>query len=161
MKVITLIICAVVCCNSGCSDVKGFPPSAIVDRIEDNNIAVVELCDKDAGLYKMIDIPAEEINGIITEGTVIEVEKAVGKFYGGYKAKNSEGKTETCYQFKSDDNMVWWFLTTEEIGHTPNLSDKYTIYFSQNGTKECDCPPEYDCDCFLYDDIFFSVELFR
>ena len=68
---------------------------------------------------------------------------------------------EMLYQFKSDDNTVWWLLTEDEIGFIPNFNDKYTLTYDNNGTtadnKPCDCIPEYDCECEVYDDEFISL----
>lgn len=68
----------------------------------------------------------------------------------------------TWYQFKSDDNSVWWILKEEEIGHKPTLNDKYLLTYNHNGTTEtdlekCGCLAEWECECYLYDDVFIKI----
>ena len=81
---------------------------------------------------------------------------AVGKFYGNYEATDANGKANIYYQFKSNDNEVWWALTAEEIGFIPNENIEYTLTYNNNGTtkanKPCDC-----CECEVYDDVFVSL----
>ena len=89
------------------------------------------------------------------------IKKVDGKFYCDFEAANNEGNKDTYYQFRSNDNEVWWVLTADEIGEIPNFTDNYTLIFSDNGTTEenkpCDCAPELECECELYDDVFISV----
>ena len=65
------------------------------------------------------------------------------------------------YQFKSDDNEVWWSLDESEIGHIPNTTDVYVLTYDNNGTtadnKPCDCLPEWECECEVYDDELISI----
>ena len=131
---------------------------AIIDRIE-GDYAVVEF-SKD-GTTKMQNIPVTDINGEVSVGSKIPVVQVSGKFYGDLLCRDNH--VEECYyQFKSDDGLVWWLLTQDEIGHIPNTTDRYTLYYSDNWTdvdsRVCDCPPELECECYLYDDIFFDVE---
>lgn len=132
---------------------------AIIDRIE-GDYAVVEFSKDEA--TEMLDILTEDINGEVSEGMKIPVISVKGKFYGDMICTDCNGIEDTYYQFKSDDDTVWWILTATEIGHTPNTDDKYTLYYTDNGTVEenqvCDCLPEWDCECYLYDDIFFYIE---
>lgn len=134
-------------------------PKAVVDRVE-NNFAVVEFSKDNA--IKYLDIPIDDLNGKITEGMEIPVIAVEGNFYGDMICADYKGAEDTYYQFKSDDNTVWWVLTAEEIGHIPNTTDKYILYYTDNGTTKesqvCDCLPEWDCECYLYDDIFFHIE---
>lgn len=94
------------------------------------------------------------------------------------------GKLETFYQFRSNDGKVWWSLTEEEIGFIPDtlqaliecniisagksidsLSEivwnEYILVYDNNGTtvdnKPCDCLPEYECECEVYDDEFITL----
>lgn len=130
-----------------------------VDRIE-GDLAVVEF-SKD-NTIKMLDIPVEDINGDVLEGMEIPVVEVEGKFYGDMICKDYQGIEDVYYQFRSDDDSVWWLLTATEIGHIPNTEDKYILYYTDNGTVKdtpvCDCLPEWDCECYLYDDIFFYIE---
>lgn len=127
----------------------------IVDRIE-GDYAVVEFSKGET--IKMQDILVEDINDKVSEGMEIPVIAIEGKFYGDMICKNHQGIEDTYYQFRSDDDTVWWILTATEIGHIPNTEDKYILYYTDNGTKTCDCPPELECECYLYDDIFFHIE---
>lgn len=92
----------------------------------------------------------------------IPVASIEGKFYGDTVCVNHQGIEDIYYQFKSDDDTVWWILTAEEIGHTPNTKGKYILYYTDNGTNNesqvCDCLPEWDCECEVYDDIFLGIE---
>lgn len=132
---------------------------AIVDRIEEN-YAVVEFSKGD--LIKMQDILLEDINEDVSEGARIPVISVEGKFYEDMICTDFQGNEDIYYQFRSDDDALWWLLTASEIGHIPNLDDKYTLFYMDNGTTEkfsvCGCLPEWDCECYLYDDIFFHIE---
>ena len=127
----------------------------IVDRIE-GDYAVVEFSKGET--IKMQDILVEDINGKVSEGMEIPVIAIEGKFYGDTICKDHKGIEDIYYQFRSDDDTVWWILTAAEIGHIPNTEDKYILYYTNNGTRACDCPPELECECYLYDDIFFHIE---
>lgn len=65
------------------------------------------------------------------------------------------------YQFKSYDDSVWWALTEEQIGKVPTIGKGYVLTYHNNNTtaanKPCDCLPEWDCECEVYDDIFVSI----
>lgn len=86
-----------------------------------------------------------------------------GKFYYEFEAISMEtNKEETLYQFKSDDDSVWWLLTAEEIGHVPDFETKYALTYDDKGTtagnKTCDCLLEWECECALYDDEFIRIK---
>lgn len=131
----------------------------VVDHIE-GDYAVVKFFKGDT--TRTLDILVEDINGEVSEGMEIPVIAIEGKFYDNMTCTDSQGVEDIYYQFKSDDDTVWWILTATEIGHIPNTEDKYTLYYTDNGTvKEtlvCDCLSEWDCECYLYDDIFFYIE---
>ena len=123
-------------------------PEVTIDRIEDNNIAVVEIYYKDN--IKMADVPAEDFNEKIKEGTKISASVAVGSFEG------FDG--DNWYQFKSYDNTVWWALTTEDIGFTPEQNKTYTLIYYDNGTTDCTaCDESLECECEVYDDILLAI----
>ena len=86
-----------------------------------------------------------------------ESKTTVGKFTSG--VITLDGKQH--YQFKSNDNTVWWFLTEDEIGFTPSTDKEYVLLYSDNGTtkenKPCDCAPELECECEVYDDVFIKI----
>lgn len=134
-------------------------PKAVIDRIE-GDYAVVEFSKGEE--IKVLDVLKEDINGDVNEGMEISVLSIEGKFYSDMVCKDYKGVEDVYYQFKSDDDTVWWILTETEIGHIPNFDDKYILHYTDNGTvKEtpvCDCLPEWDCECYLYDDIFFHIE---
>ena len=81
---------------------------------------------------------------------------AVGKFDGTYEATDQNGITDTYYQFKANDDSVWWALTESQMGFIPDESTEYTLTYDNNGTtkanKPCDC-----CECEVYDDVFISL----
>ncbi len=86
-----------------------------------------------------------------------------GEFYTEFDAVNMEtNATEHFYQFRSDDDSVWWILTAEEIGYVPGFETKYALTYDDKGTtagnKTCDCLPEWECECQLYDDEFIRIK---
>ena len=86
-----------------------------------------------------------------------------GTFYSGMDAINQNGIKHKYYQFESTDGQVIWALTVEEIGFIPLENREYILTYDNNGTtkanKPCDCPPEYECECEVYDDIFLGVKV--
>ena len=106
------------------------------------------------GIYAwgMLGFPPENTNECV----------AVGKFYGDMELTDTNGNTDTYYQFKSNDNKVWWALSAEEIGFIPNGNTEYTLTYDNNGTtkanKPCDCAPEFECECEVYDDVFLDIK---
>lgn len=131
-----------------------------VDRIEDNNMAVIAV--HYGNEYKIIDVPQTDFNTPVKACQKVNHNLVEGKFYGdGMEVKDLQGNSEICYQFKSNDNSVWWVLTAEEIGKIPDATTEYVLIYSDNGTTEinkpCDCLPEYECECEVYDDIFFGI----
>ncbi len=124
------------------------PPEATVDRIEDNNIAVIEVYHN--GKSQVVDIPTEDFNKTIAEGEKISVSIAVGTF------EWLDGND--WYQFKSYDNTVWWALTTDDIGFVPDSNKTYTLLYHDNGTTDCtECDEKYECECEVYDDVFLAI----
>ena len=119
-------------------------PVATVDRIE-GNYAVVEVGNE------MVNIEVEDFNNPITEGNEIPISMAIGSFNGIDE--------DNYYQFKSYDDAVWWALSTEDIGFTPEANKTYVLLYYDNGTTNCtECAEEFECECEVYDDIFLRVE---
>lgn len=141
-----------------CQITNGVNASVIVDRIEDNNIAVVEVAYGEE--IKMADVPAELFNYEVKQSQRIDFQTIYGKFYNTMETIH-DGKIETMYQFRSFDNSVWWLLSEAEIGFIPNNSKTYVLMYCDNGTtaenKTCGCPAEYECECEVYDDIFLGI----
>lgn len=137
---------------------SGAEASAIVDRIEDEIYAVVEVVY--GREIKFIDIPMENFNREVKQSQKIDFQTVYGKFYNTIEAIHN-GKNETMYQFRSFDNSVWWLLSESEIGFVPNYNNTYVLMYCDNGTtaenKTCGCPPEWECECELYDDIFLGI----
>ena len=140
---------------------------AEVDRTEDNDIAVT-LVYVDRGYREdvyVFDIPQVEndyeptYNEWKEDGEDLDIDVAYGTFYGGFYAVNNHGEKVYLYQFKSYDNNVWWCLEESEIGFRPTDGNQYALVYYQNGTtkENHECPEEYDCDCYSYDDIFLGV----
>lgn len=76
------------------------------------------------------------------------------------------GKEEMLYRFRSSDDTELWHLSAEDIGFTPDFGTKYVLVYDNAGTTEndivCDCLPEWDCECYLYDDEFIGLfEIFE
>ena len=85
-----------------------------------------------------------------------------GKFYHTIELTDIDENEDTYYQFRSNDNEVWWLLTASEIGFIPDTTTEYTLTYNNNGTtkynKSCDCLEEWDCECEVYDDVFISLK---
>ena len=128
-----------------------------VDRTEDGDWAVTYVYVGEDS-YKF-DIPQEYFNNRKADGEDLDVDYAVGTFYGNYNMTNADGEEEYYYQFKSYDDEVWWCLTLEDMGFVPERGADYMLVYYQNETtKETHkCPDEYECDCYCYDDIYLGV----
>lgn len=87
----------------------------------------------------------------------ISVKTVEGRFYHDMELTDYDGVTDTYYQFRADDNSVWWVLTANEIGEVPDTTTKYSLRYNNNFTTECDCPEEWDCECYCYDDEFIGI----
>lgn len=87
----------------------------------------------------------------------IPMETVVGKF----TRESTEYDGKRYYQFKSNDDTVWWVLTEEEFGFKPVTEKEYALLYCNNGTtkenKPCDCIPEWECECEVYDDVFIEI----
>jgi len=156
MKILSIILILLTGFN-GAETTDG-KTSVIVDRIEEN-YAVVEVVQNDN--VKMIDLLLEDFNEPVTEGTKIAFTEVCGKFYHDMELTDMQGKTDIYYQFRSNDNAVWWVLTAEEIGGIPSFEKEYNLIYFNNGTttenKNCGCLPEWECECEVYDDLFLSI----
>lgn len=161
--------------TTGKTDIKSV--QAIVDRIEDNNIAVVELSYNDE--IKLIDVAQEDFVNPKREGEKIDISAIKGRFYTRFNDNDGHGNTQTFYEFRSNDDSVRWILSTEELAgidkdnskcsfeelerveNIPDYESEYTLIYYDNGTnklnKPCDCPEEWECECEVYDDIFLAV----
>lgn len=180
MKNIIILIMSIVIGSTGMSttgktDIKSV--QAIVDRIEDNNIAVVELSYNDE--IKLIDVAQEDFVNPKREGEKIDISAIKGRFYTRFNDNDGHGNTQTFYEFRSNDDSVRWILSTEELAgidndnskcsfeelerveNIPDYEFEYTLIYYDNGTnklnKPCDCPEEWECECEVYDDIFLAV----
>ena len=88
------------------------------------------------------------------EGNYTITSVAVGSFESTFKDLNGN----EYHHFKSHDDTVWWALTAEEIGFTPEANKTYTLLYDNNGTTDCtECAEELECECEVYDDIFIKV----
>lgn len=162
MKNIIVLIMSIVVGSTGMSaaektDIKNV--QAIVDRIEDNNIAVVELSYNDE--IKLIDISQEDFVNPKREGEKIDISTINGRFYTRFYDNDKSGKTQTFYEFRSNDDTDRWLLSLEQLENIPDYESEYTLIYYNNGTDEnnkpCDCPKEWSCECEVCDDIFLTV----
>ena len=87
----------------------------------------------------------------------IPTETAVGEFTNEF----IEFDGNQYYQFKSYDDTVWWALSENELGFKPLANKEYVLLYCNNGTtkesKPCDCIPEWECECEVYDDVFIEI----
>lgn len=83
---------------------------------------------------------------------------ATGKFDGNFTDSNGNQH----YHFKSNDNKIWWLLTESEMNFIPKTNTEYILTYDNKGTtkanKPCDCLPEWECECEVYDDEFVSIK---
>ena len=120
--------------------------TATIDGIE-NGIASIEVCHREE--LKMAYVPTEDFLVPLSEGIKMSICSTEGKFTW------AEGNH---YQFKSDDNTVWWALTSEELGFVPEENKRYTLVYHNNDTTDCtECPKEFECECEVYDDVFLAM----
>ena len=103
---------------------------AYVDRIEDNNIVVI---DVECG--EMKEVPISDFNHKVKEGDHINSKTVVGSITNTFEDLDGN----IYYQFKPYDNEVWWCITVDEIGFVPEEGKEYIICYYDNGTAE-----EYD-----------------
>ena len=103
---------------------------AYVDRIEDNNIVVI---DVECG--EMKEVPISDFNQKVKEGDRINSKTVVGSITNTFEDLDGN----TYYQFKTYDNEVWWCITADEIGFVPIEGKEYILCYYDNGTVE-----EYD-----------------
>lgn len=87
-------------------------------------------------------------------GELLDVDVAYGTFNNNFQQGN-----KYMYRFESYDNDIVWCLEEKEIGFVPQEGASYALVFCQNGTtkENHECPEEYNCDCYTYDDIFLGV----
>lgn len=82
----------------------------------------------------------------------------VGAFDGSHIGPHGD----EYYHFRSNDGTVWWDLTERQMGFIPKANAEYAFTYNNNGTtkanKPCDCSPEYECECEVYDDEFISIK---
>ena len=123
----------------------------------------IELLTSFAGSVKKTKLHAYDFKIPLQLAEEIPTRTVYGKFTdAGMELTNAlSGQTRILYQFKSDDNSVWWMLSADEIGKIPSSTEKYALVFCDNGTTEkyihCDCSLDMDCECYLYDDIFITI----
>ena len=121
---------------------------------EDDQVAVLV---KYKGEVKKRVLHRYDFNVPVILAEDIPTEVAVGKFTTDFL--DSNGKQ--YYQFKSNDDAVWWALTEKEIGFKPVMEKEYALLYCNNGTtkqnKPCDCIPDWECECELYDDVFIEI----
>ena len=123
--------------------------TAMVERLEDNNIAVIEVAHN--GNIYMGDVPMDLINGFASEGLQVPVTATTGEFTPAF----NEVDSTMYYHFKSYDDTQWWFLSESQLGFIPEQGKPYTLFVSNNWTVEC---PHADCECAVYDDFFICVK---
>ena len=136
---------------NGCATMEN--KTTVTKIHEDDQISILTSYN---GRLKERKIHGYDFNIPVALNNSISTEMATGQFLGDTL---SEGKK--YYQFKSNDNTVWWLLTEEEIGFIPSIEKQYTLVYCNNGTtkenKSCGCLPEWECECEVYDDVFIEI----
>lgn len=131
-----------------------------VKDIQDNIVITEVNIEKNnnTNLYRF-DIKKSDFNSPKTIGEKLKVDTILGYFLpNSFFAEDKDGNIIELYQFKSFDNENWWNLTKDELGFVPDSSKKYTLVYYQNDTIKNNhkCDPKYDCECYLYDDLFLG-----
>lgn len=139
---------------AGCSD---YDPGDVVSLLMEEN-ETPEITDDRVLQSRYAGYSRQELVSPLYE----QIQTVSGRFYSSVELKDMEGNQGTYYQFRSDDDSVWWLLTAEEIGFVPQILEQpYILTYDNCGTtpenKGCDCPPEYECECELYDDVLLNV----
>lgn len=121
---------------------------------EDDQITVLVKCNDKVKERK---IHGYDFESPIRLAEEIPTEVIKGKFTNNHTSLDGN----EYYQFKSDDDSIWWMLTETEIGYVPSLEKEYVLLYCNNGTtkdnKNCDCLSELKCECEVYDDVFLGI----
>lgn len=133
--------------------------SVVVEKI-DNKVVTTEIYINNGNredIYQF-DIYESDFNFKVFEGEKLTPDISIGTFTGKYTSWDGT-KYSTYYEFRSYDNTSWWDLEEKDIGFIPIEGKRYTLVSYNNGTtkENHDCPEEYDCECYLYDDVFLGV----
>lgn len=82
-----------------------------------------------------------------------------GSFTRSHEALNYKKERETLYTFEAADKSLLWQLPEKEIGFIPVLGKTYILLYDENADtwEQHKCPPELDCDCPSYDDLFLGI----
>ena len=123
------------------------PVYATVDRVEEAEWAVLEICINDE-YFAMADVNQAEFNAQKREGERFELSVIKGKFYARYQTKDKRGCVEIVHRFISSDGDVEYALTEEEIGFRPNYKTEYNMILYDNGTPR---------ESAAYDDVCIKV----
>ena len=137
-----------------------------MDYIQQLSTDIYEYRDTYTGIH--YEVSTANGNGKIVQPVYIDenlslkvtdetIESVVGQFYGTLTTVDGE----TLYQFKSLDDSVWCLLTETEMRFIPSTGENYVLTYDNQGTtmgnKPCDCVPELECECELYDDVFLGI----
>ena len=148
-KIVSLIACVTIAASlTACTKKETYVNPTVITRTTYTEICAKKVAPIDA---KNTDYSCDIKNNEVT-----------GKFHGDFEGTDTNGNTDVYYQFKSNDNAVWWALTEKEIGFIPDESTEYVLTYDDNGTtsdnKPCDCLPEWECECEVYDDVFLGIK---
>lgn len=138
--------------------VKGNHTSVLIDKVEDGIVKIEVSCNEETYIT---EVSETEFNSPVKDNQTLPFTEVRGRFHNIMENINYYGEKVTHYQFKAFDDSVWWLLTENEIGEIPDFESAYVLRFFDNGTtaenKTCDCLPEWECECELYDDIFLGI----
>lgn len=56
-----------------------------------------------------------------------------GRFYASMEMSDIDGNKDIYYQFRSDDNTVWWLLTANDIGFVPQTLENLSANIITGG----------------------------
>lgn len=104
-------------------------PMAIVERVEDNDMAVVEVVYHGEAYYG--DVCIEWINQDIYDCMPVSVDVVSGTFEELFKTKK-----QTYYNFYSNDGRYEWVISSLQTDFEPNSDEVYNVFIGNNSTDD-------------------------
>lgn len=115
------------------------PPTAIVERVEDNDMAVIEVVYHGNAYYG--DACIEWMNQEIYDCAPVSVEVVSGTFEELFSTKK-----QTYYTFYSSDGRYEWIISSLQTDFEPVANENYNVFIGNNSTDD------------VKDDFFICVE---
>ena len=114
-------------------------PTAIVERVEDNDMAVIEVVYHGDAYYG--NVCTEWMNQDIYDCVSVSVDVVSGTFEELFKTKK-----QTYYEFSSADGKYNWVISSLQTEFEPDANEVYNVFVGNNSTDN------------VNDDYFICVE---